>query len=81
MNYKQIEKAIKNNEPFAHNGTMTGEFSRRPDTDELQYRVYSYSTLIYSEGLVTGERWYNDKKYSQTTSRQQSIIKRAKGIS
>lgn len=102
LNYKQIAEAIKNNEPFTHNGTMTGEIVMLQDIDSeayegLQYEhgndsineldpadyvyiVKSYATTILAEVLWTKQLWYNDKRYSRTTSRQQGIIKRAKGI-
>lgn len=95
MNYKEIERAIANNEPFKHNGTLTGEIDRMSISDNITmreteayfsyddvlfYKIYSYSTLIYAENLQTGEKWLNPHKYSVTTSKQQNIIRRVKNV-
>ncbi len=76
MNYTDIEQAIRNSEPLKHNGTMTGYLAE----DAGLYVIESYSTVIYREHLETGSKWLNPKKYSTTTSRQQNIIRRAKGL-
>jgi len=75
MNYQAIEWAIKERRPFGHGQSMTGE------NDGKTYSIYSYSTLIYQEDLSNGNALlWNTDKYSQTTSRQQNIIKRALGL-
>lgn len=71
MNYQQIENAIRQNKPFTHNGTM------RATMLDNEYWIYSYATPIYKKYLQTGEVWFNEQKYSRTTSRQQNIIRRA----
>ncbi len=77
MNYEEISQAIAKNQPFKHGGTMIGVLNQHND----RYTVWSYSTVIFEENLTTGEKWLNPKKYSQTTSRQQNLIKRAKNLS
>jgi hypothetical protein len=76
MNYDQITQAIANNEPFTHNGTLTGYLAE----DAGLYIIESYDTVVYREHLETGNKWLNPDKYSQTTTRQQNLIKAAKHI-
>jgi hypothetical protein len=47
------------------------------DYDLWEYRVYSYGTLIAVFSLKTGTGVLNTRKYSQTTSRLQNIIRNA----
>lgn len=81
MNYFEVERAIANNQPFTHNGTMTGVYMAGGSHD--QYVVYSYATEIYRcdcDGVKSWNHRLNRKKYSQTTTGQQNLIRRAKGI-
>jgi hypothetical protein len=71
-NYRQIELAIIARDNFRGNsawGMWVGG----------EYKVVSYNTLIAKIGR-DGELYYNDTKYSRTTSRLQSIIRRSWGI-
>lgn len=69
-NYKQVETLLAAHQPFKHGHSMSAE---RADD---QYYVWSYSTLIASCNITTGEWWLNETKYSRTTSKQQNIIRR-----
>lgn len=72
-NYSQIESAITKGESFTGNSAR-GEFS----TLDGYYRVYSYNTLIMRYMPYTRAGYLlNSRKYSQTTSRLQNIIRRA----
>lgn len=71
-NYRQIETAIRERREFTGNSAYA----------TLQagvYCVYSYQTLIASCEVDSGEVFYNPRKYSNTTSRLQNIVKRAWG--
>jgi hypothetical protein len=69
-NYKKLrDEILPLKENFKHGHSMTGQ--RDGDT----YKVYSYSTLIASYDLLNGTWWINPNKYSQTTSKQQTIIR------
>lgn len=72
-NYKTIETKLKNYQPFTGN-SLTAIL----EGDE--YSVYSYSTKIARCSL--GVMWHevSPVKYSQTTTRQQNLIKRAWGL-
>lgn len=39
------------------------------------YLVFSYAEIIAVYNANTGEHWYNDNKYSATTSKHQNIVK------
>jgi hypothetical protein len=69
-NYSEIESAIRKFEPFTGN-------SCRGVLDGTEYRVYSYSTQILHVNFPTGGIALNVRKYSNTTSRLQNIIRRA----
>ncbi len=77
MNYQRIAQRIENNLPFTHNGTLTGVFELT--NGGKTYVIYSYSTEIYRE-YPDGQKWMNDAKYSHTTSKQQNMIRRIKGL-
>ena len=64
--YKEIPDLIKNKIPFEGSSVMA--------TLDLKfiYRIYSYDTLIYS----SKDNYFNDKKYSSTTSKIQNIIRK-----
>jgi hypothetical protein len=72
--YKVIESKLANRQPFRGN-SLNGFW----DAQTGYYVVYSYNTLIASLELG-GKRWVSPVKYSQTTSRQQNLIKRAWGL-
>lgn len=70
--YRQMEDAIRERREFTGNSAYA----------TLQagvYCVYSYQTLIASYDVASSEVFYNPRKYSNTTSRLQNIIKRAWG--
>lgn len=72
-NYRQIEDAIREGKPFEGNSAR-GVFS----TLDGYYRVYSYNTLIariMPYTMAQGE--LNTRRYSNTTSRLQNIVRRA----
>jgi hypothetical protein len=71
-NYEQIKTAIESFAPFEGNsckGVM--------NTPMWEYQVFSYGTLIAVFSLKTGSMVLNARKYSQTTSRLQNIIREA----
>jgi hypothetical protein len=80
-NYRTIEAKLKELEPFKGNSLSAVKLI---DRHELNYRVYSYNTLIASKIYSASEgEWFtslSEKKYSTTTSRHQNLIRRAWGI-
>ena len=75
MNYQIVEEKIRNNEPFKHGNSM------KAVVEGEEYRIYSYTTLIYSEEIKTGKLLYWDGSYfSHTTRKQQNLIKNNKRI-
>lgn len=72
-NYQEIEKdLIPNLKTFKHSHSLRAEILNG------YYNVWSYNTLIATVNVSNPAiQWFNDEKYSRTTSRQQSIIKRA----
>lgn len=68
-NYTQIKSAIANRQEFTGN-SCAGRW-----LDKSEYVVFSYSTLIYSDDLITGKKTLNARKYSVTTSRLQNLIR------
>ena len=71
-NYRTIETKLENRQNFTGN-------SLRGFWDGDTYKVWSYNTLIATL-QAGGDRWVNPAKYSNTTSRQQNLIKRAWGV-
>lgn len=39
------------------------------------YIVFSYAEVIGVYNSNTGEKWYNEAKYSKTTSKHQNLVK------
>lgn len=88
-NYKTIETKLINRQPFTGN-SLTAII--KDNQYAKGYFVYSYNTLIAvynyepiepSPNLLPWEsiqRWVNPEKFSQTTTRQQNLIKRAWGL-
>lgn len=79
--YETMPELLATLTPFKHGSAhATKEVTRT----RMEYRVYSYSTLIAtavwdgSEGEL--EKFFNDRKYSVTTSRLQNIIRKAWAI-
>lgn len=82
-NYRQIETAIRKREPFTGN-------SCRGYYEGTEYVVVSYNTAIARASRVVvvgaerhevdGGLWVNPKRYSNTTSRLQNIVRRAWGL-
>lgn len=72
-NYSDIKRAIANRQEFTGN-SCAGRW-----LDKSEYVVFSYSTLIYSDDLMTGKKTLNARKYSVTTSRLQNLIRRVIG--
>lgn len=72
-NYQEIEKdLIPNLKTFTHGHSM------RATIADGFYQVWSYNTLLATICLSNPAiQWFNDEKYSRTTSRQQSLVKRA----
>lgn len=50
-------------------------FTGRTEGDT--YVIRSYEAVIATVNLLTNEVWITDKKYSQTTSRHTSFVRRA----
>ena len=71
--YSQMENAIFAKDSFTGNSAYANWGSD-------VYCVYSYTTLIASYDRKTGEVWLNPRKYSNTTSRLQNIIRKAWGV-
>ena len=70
-NYKTIENKLAQLIPFKGN-------SARGIWNGKTYEVYSYRTLIATaDGSV---QWLDTRKYGNTTSRQQNLIKKAWGL-
>jgi hypothetical protein len=60
-----------------YNGS--GRYSGTLDSSKFDYYIYSYSTPIFARMTGT-DRWVDlEQKYSVTTSRHQSIVRRALG--
>jgi hypothetical protein len=70
-NYKEIESKLASKTPFSGN-SLTAYLE-----EDGEYRVYSYRTLIATS---KGVDWLDCRKYSQTTSRHQDIIRKAWGL-
>lgn len=80
LNYAQIEQAIADKREFVGNSCQ-GYY------ENGEYVVVSYNTTIAkaTRSVVAGaergtELWVNPRKYSNTTSRLQNIIKRVWGV-
>lgn len=71
LNYNQIETAIRTFTPFE------GNSCRGVIVNDTEYWVYSYNTLILCVDFPRGGVALNARKYSQTTSRLQNLIRRA----
>jgi len=76
MNYTQIEKdLIPARRSFTHGQSMKGINNGK------EYLIYSYSTLIATVLIPSGQvAFFNSDKYSSTTTRQQNLIKRALNV-
>jgi hypothetical protein len=73
QNYKTIETRLEQCSDFTGN-------SLRGFWDGQTYKVFSYNTLIATNGYTEEsgwQKWVDSTKYSNTTSRQQNLIKRA----
>ena len=73
INQRQAIEAIRNKEEFKA-GALSGSYSNFP----VAYEVKSYSTVIATH-IADGLWLCDDKKYSVTTSRHQSIVRQAIG--
>jgi hypothetical protein len=74
INQRQAVEAIRNKEEFKAGALSGGWVSSYPEG----YVVRSYSTVIATH--IEDELWLcDDKKYSVTTSRHQSIVRQAIG--
>jgi hypothetical protein len=68
-NYKETTDKVATLTPFEGNnlkGVIVGG----------EYLIYSYSTLMATVELSTKQIWLNEEKYSQTTSRQMTFVKK-----
>jgi hypothetical protein len=71
-NYNEIKtEYIPNLREFTHGHSMHASIVMPNGI----YAIYSYSTLVATYNLVTGEWWFTPHKYSQTTSRQMGVIR------
>lgn len=57
------------------NNTGVVSFTGRTEGDT--YVIRSYEAVIATVCLLTGDVWITDKKYTQTTSRHTSYVRRA----
>lgn len=72
--YRDMQTALENREDF--DGNSASAF-----TDESgKYIIMSYNTIMAIIGTSGEVEYYNEKKYSMTTSRLQNMIKRAYSI-
>ena len=71
-NYKEIPDLIRNKVDFVHSHSMSAYKSAL----FTKYIVLSYTTVIAEYDWSVG-RWtyFNERKYSVTTSKQQNIIR------
>lgn len=74
-NYKQIEKLIFDRKPFKHGDSM------KAVVEDNGYVIYSYRTVIARFDFDSCEWAFDTSYYSATTSRQQSLIRRALSLS
>jgi hypothetical protein len=78
-NYQEVRDALYHRERFTH-GSRNGnrnDYTRR-DATSTTYSVWSYNTLILTYNLNAHRVTYFDNRYySQTTSRLQSMIRAA----
>lgn len=66
--YHEMGEYLANLKPFEGN-SMSARINHRGD-----YIVYSYSTIIAFRKKGSRTLWINDKKYSITTSKHQSML-------
>ena len=74
-NYTEIARHLERGEAFKGNTASA-------TIDPTEYAVYSYTTLIASM-TFDGSKWnywVSPKRYSNTTSRLQNLVKKAWGI-
>ena len=69
---RQAVEAIRNREEFQA-GSLSGYHVYQPD----EYVISSYATVIAV--VKDSGTWIDDQRYSVTTSRHQSIVRRAIG--
>ena len=79
-NYKQIEELLALKREFTHQHSMRAEIVTDDNFEPLFYLVYSYRTLIAQFEFSSGLWSLNRNKYSVTTSKQQSILRRVAEI-
>lgn len=70
-NYSDMAQKIANRETFEGNSASGYRYR------DGRYRVYSYATPILSLDPTGRIVFFDNRRYSQTTSRLQSIIRRA----
>lgn len=72
-NYRDMPSKVRNLEAFTHGSCHS------VNNLDKEYVVVSYSTAVARAKKIDGEWHYaiNSRKYSQTTSRLQGIIRRA----
>ena len=68
LNYNQAVRAMENRQAFKGN-TLWAQW------ENGEYCVYSYRTLMLRENAEGV--WFNETKYSVTTSKHQNYIRRA----
>jgi hypothetical protein len=73
--YKTITTKLQGKEKFTGN-SLTAYWCAFTGL----YTVKSYSTTIATYNTETGLLWVSPDKFSQTTTRQQNLIKRAWGL-
>ncbi|HQP00306.1 MAG TPA: hypothetical protein PL042_06830 [Caldisericia bacterium] len=65
--YKQMPNKLINREEFNGNSVTA-------TIENGIYKVYSYNTLIFSHDINNSENYFNNKYYSNTTSRIQNML-------
>lgn len=83
VNYQVCIKRMENFEDFIHHGsTMSGywvpnNYIKLIKTYQYDYAIYSYNTLICFVDFMNKTYCINPARYSATTSKQKSYIRKA----
>lgn len=68
-NYREIPGLLRARAPFEGN-SMSATVS-----PSGLYEVWSYATVIATLDTRSGQKAFNDQKYSRTTSRHQNLVR------
>ena len=77
-NYAEVRDALYHRESFTHGSCHGIHGERYPSLTGRHYLVYSYATLVLDYDLDAHRvTYFDNRQYSQTTSRLQSMIRAA----